>query len=142
MPEKLTISTIPDYFNKNFNELSKVIESKLFSYTGREYPLAICLSSDFEDGTLLGTVNFLELDINGYPIYIGNVVKSTPGFINIIYSTQLSSSDKDPRLWRIRLSFGEQEDIIIQSVPTTSLNPTSVEYDRISRPTPGACVIG
>jgi hypothetical protein len=141
--KKLTITTIPSFFGRegiSLEELYINIEAKLLSYTNREYPLAICLSSSFEDGTLLGTLNFVELDINGYPLYTGNVVK--PGFINIIYSAQLSSSDKNPRLWRISLKFGEQEDIIIQSVPTTSLNPTSVSYEGIDRLTSGACKTG
>jgi hypothetical protein len=65
--KKLSITTIPSFFGKegiSLEELYINIEAKLLSYTNREYPLAICLSSSFEDGTLLGTLNFLELDID------------------------------------------------------------------------------
>jgi hypothetical protein len=140
--KKLLITTIPSFFGKegiSLEELYINIEAKLLSYTNREYPLAICLSSSFEDGALLGTLNFLELDIDGYPVYTGDVVKSNSGFFNITYSTELSHKiDKDSN-WLIRLGAENQSDIKIKSVPTTSLNPTSVSYEGIDRLTSGAC---
>ena len=51
--KKLSITTIPSFFGKegiSLEELYINIEAKLLSYTNREYPLAICLSSSFEDG--------------------------------------------------------------------------------------------
>lgn len=143
--KKLSITTIPSFFGKegiNLEELYINIETKLLSYTSREYPLAICLSSNFEGSTLLGTLNFLELDIDGYPVYTGDVVRSDSGFFNITYSTELSHKIDKDSIWLIRLGAENQNDITIKSVPTTSLNPTSVSYESIDRLTSGACKVG
>lgn len=140
----LQINTINDYFSKIYKEeyekFSEELKAKLLSY---KFPLEICLSSDYQNGTLLGTLTFEELDINGYPTYTGDVVKSEEGgFSSITYSTRLIFViERDPR-WVFTLTQPKDEealDIIISSSSTTSLDPTKVNYDEISTPTSGAC---
>jgi hypothetical protein len=138
----LEINTINDYFSKIYEkpELEKFneeLKAKLLSY---KFPSEICLSSDYLDtSTLLGTLTFQELDVRGYPIYTGDVVKSEGVFLNTTYSTILIF---DRGRWVFTLTQPKDEealDIIISSSLTTSLDPTKVDYDGISRPTSGAC---
>ena len=142
----LQINTINDYFSKIYPEENREVElkkfyeelkAKLLSY---KYPLEICLSSDYLDtSTLLGTLTFQELDINGYPIYTGDVVKSE-GFgipLTITYSTILIFN-RGRWVFTLTQPKGGDE-IIISSSLTTSLDPTKVDYDGISTPTSGAC---
>ena len=132
--------TIDNYFKKKYEgEIGKIyqtLNSKLLSY---KFPLEICLSSDYLDtSTLLGTLTFQELDINGYPIYTGDdVVKSEGVFLNTTYSTILIF-DRGRWVFTLTQPKGGDE-IIISSSLTTSLDPTKVYYDGISRPTSGAC---
>ena len=136
----LEINTINKYFQKiyseeEFAEFNKKLTNKLISY---KFPLEICLSSTFESiGTLLGTLNFVELDINKYPTYIGDVTKTTEGSFGVIYSTTLNF-DYNRNRWTFLLTY-EQELVTITSERTNSLNPIKVNYSGISRPTSGAC---
>jgi len=138
----LEINTIGKYFGKIYNEaelaeFNKRLIIKLLSY---KFPMEICLSSIYQNFTLLGTLTFEELDLNGYPIYTGDVTKSTEGLIGITYYTTLNF-DKVANRWVFALSRfkGEPAEITISSVRTTSLDPTKVDYSEISRPTSGAC---
>ena len=133
--EKLETNTIDQYFKKIYKDVDlvaefyKILGSKLLSY---KYPLEICLSSTYEgDGTLLGTLTFLELDINGYPTYTGGVVDK----FDTTYETTLNFKSN---IWTFTLSTKDTE-ITINSITTNSLNPTKVDYEGISRPTSGAC---
>jgi len=144
MAESLQKDTINRYFSKilsepEFAEFKKKLSAKLLSY---KFPLEICLSSSYQDtSTLLGTLTFEELDINDYPTYSGDVVKSE-GFgipLTITYSTILIFYRGR---WIFTLTQPKDEealDIIISSERTTSLDPTKVDYSGISRPTAGAC---
>jgi hypothetical protein len=85
----------------------------------------------------LGTLKFQELDVRGYPTYSGDVVKSEGLSLGPTYSTILIF-DRDR--WVFTLTQPKEAlDIIIGSERTTSLDPTKVDYDGISRPTAGAC---
>ena len=144
MAESLQINTIDSYFSKIYSEkelveFKKKLSDKLLSY---KFPSEICLSSSYQDtSTLLGTLTFEELDINDYPTYTGDVIKSE-GFgipLTITYSTRLIF---DRVRWVFTLTQPKDEealDIIINSSTTTSLDPTKVDYSGISRPTAGAC---
>jgi len=149
----LEITTIDNYFSqiysgKDLEDFYNSLNDKLSSYT-IQYPSAICISSPYLDYIFLGTLNFQELDRDGYPTYTGNVVKSSQviDMEPITYSTLLSHIiDRTSPIWRIRLISTEpvaigqpSEEITFKSSPTTSLNPTSVDYIGISRPTSGAC---
>lgn len=149
----LEITTIDNYFSqiysgKDLETFYTTLNDKLSSYT-IQYPSAICISSPYLDYIFLGTLNFLELDGDGYPVYTGNVVKSSQviDMDPITYSTLLSRIiDRGSSIWRILLISTEpvaigqpSEEIIFKSSPTASLNPTSVDYVGISRPTSGAC---
>jgi hypothetical protein len=137
----LEINTINDYFSKIYEKpelekFSEELKAKLLSY---KFPSEICLSSSYQDtSTLLGTLTFEELDIiNGYPTYSGDVVKSEGLSLGPTYSTILIF-DRDR--WVFTLTQPKEAlDIIIGSERTTSLDPTKVDYDGISRPTAGAC---
>jgi len=133
----LEITTINGYFSKIYEgkqlqEFYAALNDKLFSY---KYPSEICLSSNFEDATLLGTLNFTYLDVNHYPMYFGDIERSAPGQAKLIYDGSLYY---DQGLWKITLSSGFSI-IEIPSSITTSLDPTKVNYEGISRPTSGAC---
>jgi hypothetical protein len=136
----LQINTINDYFSKIYErpeleKFSEELKAKLLSY---KFPLEICLSSDYLDtSTLLGTLTFQELDVRGYPIYTGDVVKSEGDFLNTTYSTILIF-DRGRWVFTLTQPKGGDE-IIISSERTTSLDPTKVDYSGISRPTAGAC---
>jgi hypothetical protein len=136
----LEINTIDRYFSKIYSEkelaeFKKKLSAKLLSY---KFPSEICLSSSYQDtSTLLGTLTFEELDNNGYPTYSGDVVKSEGLSLGSIYSTILIF---DRNRWVFTLTEPKEAlDIIIGSERTTSLDPTKVDYDGISRPTAGAC---
>ena len=125
--------TIDNYFKniysgKELETFYTTLNSKLLSY---KFPLQICLSSNYGEDTLLGTLKFEELDRNGYPTYIGDVDTS-----KILYSTTLNFVNDR---WIFTLSPEEGEIITITSSLTNSLNPTKVDYEGISRPTAGAC---
>lgn len=140
----LEINTIGKYFGKIYSEgelaeFDKKLRLKLLSY---KFPLEICLSSSYQDtSTLLGTLTFEELDINGYPTYTGDVVKSE-GFgipLTTTYPTTLIFSLNRTR-WAFILTNKETgERTEINSSSTTSLDPTKVNYNGISTPTSGAC---
>ena len=128
--------TIAKYFVRRYGEegmeeFYKTLNVKLLSY---KFPLQICLSSNYGEDTLLGTLKFEELDRNGYPTYIGDVDTS-----RILYSTVLNFVNDR---WIFTLSPEEGVIITIISSLTTSLNPTKVDYEGISRPTAGACRVG
>ena len=128
--------TIAKYFVRRYGEegmeeFYKTLNVKLLSY---KFPLQICLSSNYGEDTLLGTLTFEELDRNGYPTYIGDVDTS-----KILYSTVLNFVNDR---WIFTLSPEEGRIITIISSLTTSLNPTKVDYEGISRPTAGACRVG
>jgi hypothetical protein len=128
--------TIAKYFVRKYGEeemeeFYKTLNETLLFY---KFPLQICLSSNFQEGTLLGTLKFEELDRNGYPTYIGDVDTS-----RILYSTVLNFVNDR---WIFTLSPEEGRIITIISSLTTSLNPTKVDYEGISRPTAGACRVG
>jgi hypothetical protein len=128
--------TIAKYFVRRYGEegmeeFYKTLNVKLLSY---KFPLQICLSSNYGEDTLLGTLTFEELDRNGYPTYIGDVDTS-----KILYSTTLNFVNDR---WIFTLSPEEGEIITITSSLTNSLNPTKVDYEGISRPTAGACRVG
>jgi hypothetical protein len=137
----LEINTINDYFSKIYEkpELEKFneeLKAKLLSY---KFPSEICLSSDYLDtSTLLGTLTFEELDVRGYPTYSGDVVKSEGVFLNTTYSTILIFN-RGRWVFTLTLTQPKRDEIIISSSLTTSLDPTKVDYDGISRPTSGAC---
>lgn len=137
----LEINTIREYFGKKYNEeelqnFYKILQTKIYTYKGTSYPLEICLSSNYGDSSLLGTLSFVELDRNGYPRYKGVVVQ---GKNSLTYSTTLEFSNRDSR-WIFTLTpEGITIPMEISSLPTTSYDPTSVDYDEISRPTTGAC---
>ena len=111
----LQINTIGKYFSKIYKEeyekFSEKLKAKLLSY---KFPLEICLSSDYQNGTLLGTLTFEELDINGYPTYTGDVVKSEEGgFSSITYSTRLIFViEREPR-WVFTLTQPKDEEAFI-----------------------------
>jgi hypothetical protein len=136
----LEINTINDYFSKIYEKpelekFSEELKAKLLSY---KFPSEICLSSDYLDtSTLLGTLTFEELDVRGYPTYSGDVVKSEGVFLNTTYSTILIFN-RGRWVFTLTQPKGGDE-IIISSSLTTSLDPTKVDYDGISRPTSGAC---
>ena len=133
--------TIDNYFSKIYSkpELEKFneeLKAKLLSY---KFPSEICLSSDYLDtSTLLGTLTFEELDVRGYPTYSGDVVKSEGVFLNTTYSTILIFN-RGRWVFTLTLTQPKRDEIIISSSLTTSLDPTKVDYDGISRPTSGAC---
>jgi hypothetical protein len=133
------VTTIDKYFSqiyKNEGELQKFyndLNNTLLSY---KFPLKICLSSNYVDGTLLGTLQFQELNINGYPKYIGDVVDE----FDTTYGTELNFNSKNHK-WTFTLSTKNTE-ITINSIATNNINPTKVDYEGISRPTAGACKIG
>jgi hypothetical protein len=140
MAESLRINTIDSYFSKIYSEkelveFKKKLSNKLLSY---KFPSEICLSSSYQDtSTLLGTLTFEELDINDYPTYTGDVVKSEGFGISLTYSTILIFGEGS---WQFTLTDKKSgETIIIRSERTTSLDPTKVNYDGISTPTAGAC---
>lgn len=140
---KLEITTIQEYFRKKYNEeelqnFYKILQTKIYTYKGISYPLEICLSSNYGDSSLLGTLSFVELDRNGYPRYQGVVVQ---GKNSLTYSTTLGFNDKDSRWIFTFTPEGVLIPMIISSLPTTSYDPTLVDYDGISRPTAGACEI-
>ena len=139
----LEITTINNYFSQIYSEKDletfyTTLNDKFLSY---KFPLEICLSSTFQfSNTLLGTLTFQQLDINGYPTYTGDVTKSSEGFFNIIYSTTLNFVTIENRwIFILTTEIEGVSDITINSVRTTSLNPTKVDYNEISRPTSGAC---
>lgn len=139
----LEINTIQEYFGKKYNgeELQnfyKILQTKIYTYKGISYPLEICLSSNYGEISLLGTLSFIGLDRNGYPRYQGVVTQSKN---SLTYSTTLEFSDRDSR-WIFTLTpEGISIPMVISSLPTTSYDPTSVDYDGISRPTAGACEV-
>lgn len=136
MAENLIITTLPDYFGRQIDEVHRSIRSKLTIYKRIEYPLEICLSTEYSEGTLLGTLTFLEIDSNGYPTYSGDVVSDK----KYNYSAELVFIVKTPGSWRFVLTKAEEK-LTFDSLPTDSIDPTTVEYEGITAPTSGACVI-
>jgi hypothetical protein len=74
------------------------------------------------------------LDINGYPIYTGDVVDE----FDTTYVTILNFNRS---VWTFTLN-AKNTEITINSITTNNINPTKVDYVGISRPTAGACRVG
>lgn len=138
MTENLIITTLPEYFGIQIDEVHRSIRSKLNIYKRIDYPLEICLSTEYSGGSILGTLTFVELDENGYPTYSGVVISDKKDN----YSVELVFILKTPGNWIFKIT---PMDIGIGvefgSLPTDSIDPTTVEYDGITAPTSGACVI-
>lgn len=137
MAENLIITTLSEYFKEGINQVSKLIQSKLNTYKGITYPLEICLSTEYNEGTLLGTLTFVKLDENGYPTYSGVVSDKKDN-----YSAELVFNVKTTGNWAFKITpMDIGIGVVFSSLPTDSIDPTLVEYDGISAPTSGACVI-
>lgn len=135
MAENLTLTIITQYFGEG---IVNSIRTKLNFYKGITYPLEICLSTEYSEGTLLGTLTFVIIDENGYPTYSGDVISDKKDN----YSAELVFILKNPGNWRFTITPKSAGiGFSFDSLSTDSFDPTTILYDSITAPTSGACPI-